>query len=153
MIRFGVAALVLVLILVAGAGAIQQSAWSQGYMMGLVAGGGEGDALSQYVLYNSGRGLGIGHVIGGFFKVGLIFIGLILLAKFVFGMGYIRRWHMAGGPGGEHHHGWHHHGPPWGRPQKDTESEDIDTAQPPAAQQAEESGAASTGTEAAEKPA
>ena len=55
MVRFGLAALVIVLLLGAGAASLQQSAWSQGYMMGLIAGNDEGDALSQYVLYNSGR--------------------------------------------------------------------------------------------------
>lgn len=114
MMRFGIAALVVVLLLVAGAGAVQQSAWSQGYMMGLIAGGGEGDALSQYVLYNSGRGSSLGGIVGGFFRFALFFFGLMLAAKFFFGMAFRRRWQMAGGPEGDWK-GWQHHGPPWCR--------------------------------------
>ena len=120
MVRFGIAALVIVLLLGVGAASIQQSAWSEGYMMGLIAGNGEGDALSQYVLYNSGRSPSMAGAIGGLFKVGLLLFGLLFVAKFFFGMAHMRRWQMAGGPdGGGWQPGFRRHGPPWCRPQEE----------------------------------
>lgn len=116
-LRFGSAALVIVLLLGAGAASLQQSAWSEGYMMGLIAGNDGGDASSQYVLYNSGRSPSLPGAIGGFFKIGLLIFGLLFIAKFFFGMGHIRRWQMAGGPEGSESDQWQpgfrRHGPPW----------------------------------------
>ena len=130
MIRFGIAALVIVMLLGAGAASMQQSAWSEGYMMGLIAGNGEGDALSQYVLYNSGRSPSLAGGIGAFFKFGLLLFGLAFAAKFFFGMAHMRRWQMAGGPeGSEWQPGFRRHGPPWCRSQEETAGEQP--AQPP----------------------
>lgn len=130
MVRFGIAALVIVLLLGVGAASIQQSAWSEGYMMGLIAGNGEGDALSQYVLFNSGRSLSMTGAIGGLFKVGLLLFGLLFVARFFFGMAHMRRWQMAGGPdGGEWQPGFRRHGSPWCRSQD--EASDKQPVQPP----------------------
>ncbi len=130
MVRFGIAALVIVLLLGVGAASIQQSAWSEGYMMGLIAGNGQGDALSQYVLYNSGRSPSLAGAIGGLFKVGLLLFGLLFVARFFFGMAHIRRWQMAGAPDGqEWQPGFRRHGPPWCRSQDESAGEQ--TGQPP----------------------
>ena len=130
LVRFGLAALVIVLLLGAGAASLQQSAWSEGYMMGLIAGNDGGDALSQYVLYNSGRSPSAGGAIGGFFKIGLLIFGLLFIGKFFFGMAYMRRWQMAGGPdgpeGGEWQPGFRRHGPPWGCRQGESKPEQPD---------------------------
>jgi hypothetical protein len=102
-LRFGLIALVAILILGFGGNAIQQSAWSQGYVAGLAAGGAGGDALSQYVLYNSRPS---GPPSGLIF---LLFLGLGGFLLFSAGKRMrTRHMRMAGGPEGE---GWR---PPWG---------------------------------------
>ena len=102
-VRFGLIALVAILLLGFGGMAIQQSAWSQGYVAGLAAGGSGGDALSQYVLYNS-RPSGP--------PAGLIFLLILGLGAFaLFSAGKrmrMRHMRMVGAAEGE---GWR---PPWG---------------------------------------
>jgi len=101
--RFGLIALIAVLLLGFGGRAIQQSAWSDGYVAGLAAGGAGGDALSQYVLYNSRPG---GPSAGLIF---LLFLGLGALLLFSAGRRMrMRHMRMAGAAEGE---GWR---PPWG---------------------------------------
>ena len=99
-------------------------------MMGLIAGNGEGDALSPYVLFNNGRAPSLAGGIGSFFKIGLLLFGLLSVAKFFFGMAHMRRWRMAGGPDGGDWSGHRRHGPPWCWPQDEPEGEKADQSQP-----------------------
>lgn len=106
----GVAVLLLVGALIMGAafsGIRAEAAWSQGYAMGLMAGGDGGDALTQYLLYNGGALGRSGHGPGGFFGVLLLIFGFIAVAK----IGRMWMWRMHGGPEAWRH-GWHHHDGP-----------------------------------------
>ncbi len=116
-------ALIIIALLALGGWAIHRATWSQGYVMGQLAAGGEGGALLPYAPY-------VPH---GFGRPPLLLtIGLIVLLLIVIGkifrfwawsrfaeprMAAARHWKMATGPHGEHwaKH-WHeHHGhmPPW----------------------------------------
>jgi len=109
LMRVGVIALIAVVLLGFGGMAIQQSAWSQGYVAGLVAGGDGGDALAQYVLYNS-RSAGRLPGFGIFLILGMGFFFLLSAGKFM----RMRAWRMAGGPeGGEGQRPWRGGPPPW----------------------------------------
>ena len=54
LVRIGIVVLIGALLLGLVVSSVQQAAWSQGYALGLIAGGGQGDTLSQYLLYNNG---------------------------------------------------------------------------------------------------
>lgn len=100
------AALIIVDLLILGGFAIHRISWSQGYRMGQLAVGGGGDAVVPYAPYGFGRP-------GLFFTVGLLFLLLIAIGKFL----RFWAWKMAGGPMGRYwaRH-WHRpHGPmpPW----------------------------------------
>ena len=123
MIRMGLAALVVVVLVGFGISGLQQSAWSQGYMLGLAAGGGEGDALSHYLLVSAGRH---GPIAGGFatlFHFGFLLFGLFFVAKML----RMISWRMAGGPEGWARHSRHHKGchgmSPWHREEEHDDSE------------------------------
>jgi hypothetical protein len=121
-----VIAIVVIALIVMGASAIQRSAWSQGYMMGQLAAGGEEGAVAPYApYYPGGRGFGYypghhGSFLGGIFKIVMVgfFVFLIfkLLRRHAWKKAY---WHkyskMKGeGPPPEHwaRH-WQGHMPPW----------------------------------------
>ena len=103
----GIAVALLVAALILGAvfsGIRAEAAWSQGYAMGLMAGNGGGDALTQYLLYNGGALGRHGHGPGGFFAVLLLIFGFVAVAK----IGRMWMWRMHGGPDHWHRHGPHH---------------------------------------------
>ena len=126
--RFGLIALITILILGFGGSAIQQSAWSQGYVAGLAAGGGGGDALSQYVLYNSRPG-GPSSGFGILLILGLGIFLLFSAGKFM----RMRAWRMAGGTeGGKGRAPWHGGPPPWAAHWRQPCGEAEARPQPPA---------------------
>ena len=135
LMRVGVIALIVILLLGFGSSALQQSAWSQGYMMGLMAGG-DGDALAQYVLYNSRTG-------GGFPGFGFLWLLAIGAFLFVVAGKFMRMlaWRAAGGSEDmAWSPRWHQAGPPWRRPCPGTEgqspSPETERASPSAADRA-----------------
>lgn len=97
-------------------GGIRQAGWNEGFMVGLLAGGGEqAKAVAPALAHGGYPGFYGGHgwgwhpfgFIGGFFR--FLFFGFLLLlfVKFI----AFRRWRMHGG------HPWHHHPHgPWARP-------------------------------------
>lgn len=112
LMRIGIIALIVIAMLGFGAMSIQQSAWSQGYITGLIAGDGGSDAVAQYVLYN-GRTFGHGSTFGFFWLLAIGFFGFMMVGKFM----RMRAWHMAGGPENvDWQQQWRHGGPPWRRP-------------------------------------
>ncbi len=108
-VRFAVIALVAIVLLGTGISSLQHSAWSEGYMMGLIAGGSDGDALSQYVLYNNGRPAAIGGGVGAIFRFGFVLFGLLFIAKM------FRMWAWHKDANGDHSHPGRRHGGPWCR--------------------------------------
>ena len=98
-------------------GGIRQAGWNEGFMVGLLANGGEqakavaptlatGDGYHGIYGVHRWGGHGFGFI-GGFFR--FLFFGFLLLmfVKFI----AFRRWRMHGG------HPWHHHPHgPWARP-------------------------------------
>ncbi len=119
------AVLLVIALLVGGAAAIQRGAWSQGYMMGRLAGA-EGGAATPFVPYGyPGMAFGPRHFGGG---PGVILtLGLLFLACLAVGRLFrFRAWAMHGGPwrhadgapGDPHARHWQH-GPwcqGWDRP-------------------------------------
>ncbi len=101
LVRIGIVVLIAALLLGLVVSSVQQAAWSQGYALGLIAGGGQGDTLSQYLLYNNGALGNSGPGFGGFLFIGLLIFGFFALMR----MGRMAMWRSRGGPGGE----------PWGR--------------------------------------
>ncbi len=97
LVRIGIVVLVGALLLGLAVSSIQQAAWSQGYALGLIAGGGQGDTLSQYLLYNNGALGNSGPGFGGFLFIGLMIFGFFALMR----MGRMAMWRSRGGPGGE----------------------------------------------------
>lgn len=97
------------------AGGIRQAGWHEGFMVGLLAGGGEqAKAVAPALTHGGYPGFYGGHgwgwhpfgFIGGFFR--FLFFGFLLMmfVKFI----AFRRWRMHGG------HPWHHHQHgPWGQ--------------------------------------
>ena len=106
-VRFALVGLLVALLIGLTISNVQQAAWSQGYAMGLMAGDGEGDTLSQYLLYNNGIRRGAGPGFGGVFAIGLLIFGGLALAK----IGRMWMWRMHGGPGAEAWQRHWHHGP------------------------------------------
>lgn len=112
MIRAAIAGLLLIVLLSFGVSSIQQSAWTQGYMMGLLASGENTSSLAPLLAY--GRGFGPMHAgfgfLGGILKFGLFLFFFAMLAKF---FGFCL-WRMRGEGRSEWHKHWHngHHGPP-----------------------------------------
>ncbi|MCB0114873.1 MAG: hypothetical protein KDD84_12320, partial [Caldilineaceae bacterium] len=103
-------AVVAAVLLIFGIGsAIHSAGWSDGFMMGLMAGGNvDGGSLAPYLAYQNGhgwQGSGIGGFFGGLFRF-LFFLFMIVL--FFRLLGFLR-WRMGGrGPWHHHRHGWHH---------------------------------------------
>ena len=97
LMRVAVVALVGLLLLGMAISGIQQAAWSEGYALGLMAGNGGGDTLSQYLLYNSGNLGRSGPGFGTFLFIGLLIFGFFALAR----MGRMWMWRTYGGPDAE----------------------------------------------------
>jgi hypothetical protein len=94
-----VAGFAIIALLIAGS-AIQSSAWSQGYTMGLLTASADSAQLAPYLLYRTGQGSLMG---GGFFG-GVLKLGLLLLfAMGIFKLIGFAQWRKQGGP------------PPWMR--------------------------------------
>lgn len=95
-----------VLVLFGIGSAIHNAGWSQGFSMGLLAGGADGAKLAPYLVGYGTHGWGFGGLIGGFFglifRIGFLVLLFALLAR-VFGFW---RWRGQGGPCGPH---WHRH--------------------------------------------
>jgi hypothetical protein len=107
-IRFVVAGLVILGLLIAGS-AVQRSAWTEGYTMGLLTSGADRSDLAPYLLYRTGPG---GFAGGGFFG-GILRLGFLLLAVAgIFKLLGFAYWRRQDGPPP-----WmmHKHGPCWGR--------------------------------------
>ena len=148
MLKAALVGLVLLIFLGMGASSLQQSAWSQGYMMGLLSGGGESAAqLAPYAMYGHGF-----H--GGFSIIGSFFRFIMFLFLIAIGFKFLRFWSwrmgMAGGPGGpgghrggDWHRYWHHDGP-WCGPRS--------TASESGAEEKSEASASETDEQADPKP-
>ena len=116
----GVIAAVAALALFGIGSAIYNSGWSQGYVLGLLTGGGNATGLAPYLAYRAGPGMMHGGFFGFFgviFRIGFLLLMFAFLAKvFMFA-----RWHMHGGEGPWQHGPWRHghwqHGP-WEQPQQ-----------------------------------
>ncbi|MFN2201915.1 MAG: hypothetical protein ACK2UO_11960 [Caldilineaceae bacterium] len=120
-IRFIVAGLVILGLLVAGSAA-QRSAWTEGYTMGLLTSGADSSDLAPYLLYRTGPG---SHAGGGFFG-GIVRLGFLLLVVAglfkLLGFAYWRR-HDGPPP-------WmHKYGPCWGREEDGPAASSTGTAQ------------------------
>ena len=129
-----VAGVIGILLFGAIAGVIRQAGWNEGFLVGLLAGHGDGSAQLAPYLAQPGYGLhGWGWhpfgFIGGIFR--LLFFGflIMLLLKFI---GF-RRWRMHGGPNGGH---WQHYGPwqggPWQQSQPEQGSKPAEGPSQPA---------------------
>ena len=125
--KFVVAGLIIVGLLIAGT-AIQSSAWSQGYTMGLLTASADSAELAPYLLYRAGLGpnAGVG-LFGGILRFGF----LVLLALGFFKLIGCAYWHRHGGPPP-----WmRHHGPAEERengPSESSPAGQSDTPQSPA---------------------
>ncbi len=132
LVRIGIVVLIGALLLGLVVSSVQQAAWSQGYALGLIAGGGQGDTLSQYLLYNNGALGNSGPGFGGVLFIGLMIFGFFALMR----MGRMAMWRSRGGPGGPG-------GEPWGRwgcqgMERDTDRSmsGVETTEPEGAQPA-----------------
>lgn len=127
------AAVLVVGLLIVGGSAIRQSAWSQGYMMGQLAAGGDG-AVAPYAPYGyPGRFFGYSSSlcgVGPLFTLGLLFLLFVVVGKaFRFWA-----WKKVSGPEGERwakhwaEHWRRHHGhrPPWCWDQEKAEQAEPD---------------------------
>ena len=92
LVRLGIVVLIGALLLGLVVSSVQQAAWSQGYALGLIAGGGQGDTLSQYLLYNNGALGNSGPGFGGVLFIGLIIFGFFALMR----MGRMAMWRSRG---------------------------------------------------------
>ncbi|HYN88557.1 MAG TPA: hypothetical protein VER55_08495 [Ardenticatenaceae bacterium] len=128
--RLVVGALALLLLfglLIGASGAAQRDAWMQGYMVGRLSAGGEGDAAAPLAPYFYGGGYRGPHFggLGLIFVLGLLFFLFGAVGKFFRCWG----WRHSGGPGGGPW-GRHGYGPPgWGR-QQPPESEQGASSRP-----------------------
>jgi len=113
-----VVALIVLGLLFAAGSAIQRSAWSQGYMMGRLAAGGEDGAVAPYALYGPGYPGGRSMCgLGPILTVGTLLVLLAVVGKFF----RFRAWRKADGPEGErwarhwaeHWRRHHDHSSPW----------------------------------------
>lgn len=103
-IKFVVIAIAAFALIMAVSGNAQHAAWTQGYLSGVVAAGGDSAAIAPALAH-----AGYGHhgfhggfgIIGGIFKLGLFFLMFAFFAK-MFGF---MMWRLAGRTGG----------PPWMR--------------------------------------
>jgi hypothetical protein len=135
--RFLVVALGVLLViglLIAGGSAIRRSAWSQGYMMGRLAAGGDDGEVVPYAPY----GYPGSHLrpslflcgVGPLFAVGLLFLLLVGAGKFF----RFRAWREAGGPQDEgwarHWHPPHGPMPPWCWGREKASEEQAEEAEP-----------------------
>lgn len=124
LMRAGVIVLIAILLLGFGAMSIQQTAWTQGYLTGLVAGGAGGDGIAHYALYNSRGGF---PGLGLFWLLGLGFLFFMIAGKFM----RMRAWHMAGGPQNEAwREQWRQCGPAWQRPHEESRSRPEQPTEP-----------------------
>lgn len=103
--------LVVIALLAAGAYALVQTGWSQGYLAGSAAASEGATApvpIAPYRPAYFGFGFGFFPLLCG---LGFLFLfGLFALRFLFFGRAF-RAWRRAGGPGGEN---WHGHPKPWG---------------------------------------
>ena len=126
MIRAAIVGLLVIVLLSVGVSSIQQGAWTQGYMTGLLTAGGDASAVAPLLAY--GHGFSPAHAgfsfFGAIFKLGFFFIFFAMMAKF-FGFWM---WRMNGGRHGGWGKHWHerhgHHGGHNG-PQSDQAQEDT----------------------------
>ena len=113
------AALIVVGLLIAGGTAIHRRGWTQGYVMGRLAAGGEDGAAGPYLPYGyPGRHVGFAPALCGLGP--LLTVGLLLLALVAAGRLFrFRAWKKAAGPEGERwarhwaRHWRHGPTPPW----------------------------------------
>ena len=129
----GLAALIVVGLLFIAGSTVYRSGWSQGYMMGRLAAGGDDGAGVPYMPYSpaySGRGLGVSLCCAG----PLLIAGLLFLLFFGIRFSSFRAWKMAGGPEGErwaeHWRRHHHHHVPfgwWAGPPSEKESGEAES--------------------------
>ena len=123
LVRVAIGVLVGIVLLSSLAGGIRQAGWNEGFLVGLVAGNGDGQALAPYLAYQTSHGWNSGGLglIGGLFK--LLFFGFLLMTLFkVIGFW---RWRMHGRSAD-----WHHHGPWHQRSQPQAQAQQGATAQP-----------------------
>jgi hypothetical protein len=126
-----IAVVAAVLLLFGIGSAIHSAGWSDGFMMGMMAGGNvDGGSLAPYLALQNGR---IGHSgIGGFFSGLLHFLFILFMIGLFFRfVGFLRRRKGGHGPWGHHRHGWRHDGEwdprgGWGKhgPNRDPQTED-----------------------------
>lgn len=84
--------------------------WSQGYMMDLAAGGGEGARVAPYPPFAFGYGFfPLFFGLGIFFKLAFFLLIFLFIAKIF----RFWTWRTAGGPPGEYWGRRHGHRPPW----------------------------------------
>ena len=122
-VKFIVAGLVIIGLLIAG-NAIQNSAWTQGYTMGLLSASADSAELAPYLLYRTVQGP---HMAGGLFG-GILKLGFLLLLALgifkLFGSAYR---HKHGGPPA-----WmRHHCPPWEQEDGPSETPPVDPTDSP----------------------
>jgi hypothetical protein len=133
----GLAALIIVVcLLVVGGTAIYRGGWSQGYMMGRLAAGGDDGAIAPYALYGYPRShFGLSPFLCG---AGLFVLLLVVMGQFF----RFRAWKMVareGWPKGGHwakhwhrHHGPMPHGPmpPWCWGREEPSEEEAEKTEP-----------------------
>jgi hypothetical protein len=94
--------------------AIHSAGWSDGFMMGLMAGGNvDGGSLAPYLAYQNGQGWqggGIGDFFGGLFRFLFFLFVIVLFFRF---LGFLRWRKWGHAAWGHHRHGWRHGGE-WG---------------------------------------
>lgn len=117
-----VAGLVIIGLLILGS-ALQSSAWTQGYTMGLLTSSADSAELAPYLLYRTGPGMqGSGGFFGGILRIGV----LLLVALGIFRLLGLAHWRMHGGqPPWMHGRGWScggENGPAEGTPPAEGES-------------------------------
>ena len=109
--RIGLVLLIVIVAVAAIGGGIQRKAWMQGYMMGQLSSGGEGQTVAPLMAYGYPSG---GH---SFLPV-LLGVGLVVGLMFMAGkVMFFHSWKKAGGrPPEEWRKFWerhHDHMPPW----------------------------------------
>lgn len=111
-LSFALVALLVIGLLVFGVSTMQRNAWTQGYLMGQAAAGGDGTAgfaLAPAMAYGHGFGApGFGLL------ACLLPLGLLAFLVFAVG-GFFRHkaWHGAGGPPDHWRQHWSHGAGPW----------------------------------------
>ena len=123
-----IAVVAAVLLLFGIGSSIHSAGWSDGFMMGLMAGGNvDGGSLAPYLAYQNGHGWQGGGILGFFGGLLQLLFILFVIGLFFRFLGFLR-WRK----GGRHHrHGWRHDGEwgprgGWGHhgPNKEPQTED-----------------------------